>query len=389
MFDEKKVTVIIVAAGRGNRFGGDLPKQFLKIGNKTVLERAIEPFQDHPAVDGIIVAASEEYLEHCRRLCSRFDKTEAVVCGGEQRQDSVFACLERVEDGLVMVHDGARPSVTQDVIDRVIDGAYNHGASVPCVPVKDTIRQMKDSGGLLSATLDRSSLFCVQTPQGFHTQILKRAYEKAKTDGFVGTDDAGLVERLGEPVSITAGDYANIKITTREDLPEQTAGRRNLNKMDMRIGSGYDVHQLTEGRKLILGGVDIPYEKGLLGHSDADVLLHALMDALLGAAALGDIGKHFPDTDERYKGISSIKLLEHVKLLISDSGYSVGNADITVIAQKPKIASYIPAMRKNIAETLGIEIERVNVKGTTTEKLGFVGRCEGIACEAVCILYRQ
>lgn len=389
MFKGKKITVIVVAAGRGSRFGGDLPKQFLKIGEKTVLERAIEPFQDHPAVDGIIVAASEEYLEHCRRLCSRFDKTEAVVCGGEQRQDSVFACLERVEDGLVMVHDGARPSVTQDVIDRVIDGAYNHGASVPCVPVKDTIRQMKDSGGLLSATLDRSSLFCVQTPQGFHTQILKGAYEKAKTDGFVGTDDAGLVERLGEPVSITEGDYANIKITTREDLSEQTAGRRNLNKMDMRIGSGYDVHQLTEGRKLILGGVDIPYEKGLLGHSDADVLLHALMDALLGAAALGDIGKHFPDTDERYKGISSIKLLEHVKLLISDSGYSVGNADITVIAQKPKIASYIPAMRKNIAETLGIEIERVNVKGTTTEKLGFVGRCEGIACEAVCILYRQ
>ena len=389
MFKGKKITVRVVAAGRGSRFGGDLPKQFLKIGEKTVLERAIEPFQDHPAVDGIIVAASEEYLEHCRRICSRFDKTEAVVCGGEQRQDSVFACLERVEDGLVMVHDGARPSVTQDVIDRVIDGAYNHGASVPCVPVKDTIRQMKDSGGLLSATLDRSSLFCVQTPQGFHTQILKRAYEKAKTDGFVGTDDAGLVERLGEPVPITEGDYANIKITTREDLPEQTAGWRNLNKMDMRIGSGYDVHQLTEGRKLILGGVDIPYEKGLLGHSDADVLLHALMDALLGAAALGDIGKHFPDTDEKYRGISSLKLLEHVKLLISDSGYSVGNADITVIAQKPKIASYIPAMRKNIAETLGIEIERVNVKGTTTEKLGFVGRCEGIACEAVCILYRQ
>ena len=157
----------------------------------------------------------------------------------------------------------------------------------------------------------------------------------------------------------------------------------------MRIGHGYDVHRLVKGRRLIVGGVDIPHDMGLLGHSDADVLLHALMDALLGAAALGDIGKHFPDTDERYKGISSIKLLEQVKTLINDLGYYVGNADITVIAQKPKIASYIPAMRKNIAETLGIEIERVNVKGTTTEKLGFVGRCEGIACEAVCILYRQ
>ena len=389
MYNEKKVTVIIVAAGRGNRFGGDLPKQFLKIGNKTVLERAIEPFQDHPAVDGIIVAASEEYLEHCKMLCSRFHKTEAVVCGGKQRHDSVFACLEKVNDGLVLVHDGARPFVTCKVIDRVIEEAYNQGASVPCVPVKDTIRQIGDSEGNSSVTLERSSLFCVQTPQGFHTELLKKAYKKARLDGFAGTDDAGLVERIGGSVALTEGDYANIKITTREDLPEQNAGWRNLNKMDMRIGSGYDVHQLTEGRKLILGGVDIPYEKGLLGHSDADVLLHALMDALLGAAALGDIGKHFPDTDERYKGISSLRLLEHVKSLISDSGYFVGNADITVIAQKPKIASYIPAMRKNIAEILGIEIERVNVKGTTTERLGFVGRCEGIACEAVCILYRQ
>ena len=157
----------------------------------------------------------------------------------------------------------------------------------------------------------------------------------------------------------------------------------------MRIGSGYDVHRLTEGRKLILGGVEIPYEKGLLGHSDADVLIHALMDAILGAAGLGDIGQHFPDTDEQYKDISSVKLLEKVKSLISDEGFIVGNADITVIAQKPKIAPYIPAMRENIAGTLGIEKERVNVKGTTTEKLGFVGRCEGIACEAVCILYRQ
>lgn len=379
MYNEKKVTVIIVAAGRGSRFGGDLPKQFLKIGNKTVLERAIEPFQDHPAVDGIIIAASEEYLEHCKNLCRRFDKTEAVVCGGRQRQDSVFACLEKINDGLVLVHDGARPFVTCKVIDRVIEEAYNQGASVPCVPVKDTIRQIGDSEGHSSVTLERSSLFCVQTPQGFHTELLKKAYKRAQLDGFTGTDDAGLVERIGGSVALTEGDYANIKITTREDLP----------KMDMRIGSGYDVHQLTEGRKLILGGVEIPFEKGLLGHSDADVLLHALMDAMLGAAALGDIGKHFPDTDERYKGISSLKLLEHVKSLIGDSGYFVGNADITVIAQKPKIASYIPAMRKNIAEILGIEIERVNVKGTTTEKLGFVGRCEGIACEAVCILYRE
>ena len=382
MYRGKKVTAVIVAAGRGTRFGGDLPKQFLKIENRTVLEMAIEPFQSHPMVDALIVASSEEYVELCSRICERFDKMNAVVIGGEQRQDSVRACLDRTDEGLVLIHDGARPFVTAQVIDRVIEGAYNQGACVPCVPVKDTVRQTENVKCTSSVTLERSSLFCVQTPQGFDTELIRRAYIKAEEDGFIGTDDGVLAERLGAGVAIAEGDYANIKITTREDLPRMETG-------DIRIGSGYDVHQLTEGRKLVLGGVEIPFERGLLGHSDADVLLHALMDALLGAAALGDIGKHFPDTDEKYRGISSIRLLEKVKSLISDAGYTVGNTDITVIAQKPKIAAYIPAMRKNIADTLGIGIERVNVKGTTTGNLGFVGRCEGIACEAVCILYRQ
>lgn len=382
MYRGKKVTAVIVAAGRGTRFGGDLPKQFLKIENRTVLEMAIEPFQSHPMVDALIVASSEEYVELCSRICERFDKMNAVVIGGEKRQDSVRACLDRTDEGLVLIHDGARPFVTAQVIDRVIEGAYNQGACVPCVPVKDTVRQTENVKCTSSVTLERSSLFCVQTPQGFDTELIRRAYIKAEEDGFIGTDDGVLAERLGAGVAIAEGDYANIKITTREDLPRMETG-------DIRIGSGYDVHQLTEGRKLLLGGVEIPFERGLLGHSDADVLLHALMDALLGAAALGDIGKHFPDTDEKYRGISSIRLLEKVKSLISDAGYTVGNTDITVIAQKPKIAAYIPAMRKNIADTLGIGIERVNVKGTTTENLGFVGRCEGIACEAVCVLYRQ
>ena len=384
MFKDRKVTTIIVAAGRGSRFGGSLPKQFMKIDGMTVLEKAILPFQDHPAVDRIIVAAAEEYMEQCRRICRSFKKAEKVVKGGKTRQDSVGACLDNVCEGLVLVHDGARPFVTSAVIDRVLEGACNHGAAVPCVPEKDTVRMCQDGDRLSSKTLDRSSLFCVQTPQGFDALLLKRAYEKAASDGFTGTDEGMLAERLGEKVAVVEGDYANIKITTREDFPV-----KETPETGMRIGSGYDVHRLTEGRKLILGGVEIPYEKGLLGHSDADVLIHALMDAILGAAGLGDIGQHFPDTDEQYKDISSVKLLEKVKSLISDEGFIVGNDDITVIAQKPKIAPYIPAMRENIAGTLGIEKERVNVKGTTTEKLGFVGRCEGIACEAVCILYRQ
>lgn len=384
MFNEKKITAIIVAAGRGTRFGGDLPKQFLNIGGMTVLEKAVLHFENHPAVDEMIVAAPEDYMEQCRRICGRFSKMKAVVRGGRTRQESVMACLEDVSDGLVLVHDAARPFVTAAVIDRVIEGAYNQGASVPCVPEKDTVRMCAEGDLLSSVTLDRSKLFCVQTPQGFDAELLKKACDKAKSEGFMGTDEGMLVEHLGEKVPIVEGDYANIKITTREDFPEN-----RFMKKDIRIGTGYDVHRLTEGRKLVLGGVEIPYEKGLLGHSDADVLLHALMDALLGAACLGDIGQHFPDSDERYRGISSLKLLGKVKSLISDSGYFVGNADITVIAQKPKIAPYIPVMRENIAGTLGIEKERVNVKGTTTEGLGFVGRCEGIACEAVCILYRQ
>jgi len=392
VFEGKNVTAIVVAAGKGTRFGGDLPKQFLKIGGETVLEKAVAAFEAHPAVDQIAVVTGGDFVMLCEELCRRFAKVRKILTGGAQRQDSVYEGLKTVTDGLVLVHDGARPFVTGDVIDRVLEGAYNQGACVPCVPVKDTVRQVlaigREAGqeavppGRSSRTLDRSALFSVQTPQGFEVCLLKEAFAKAFEEGFSGTDDAGLVERLGHPVALAEGDYANIKITTREDLPEEDK------KMDMRVGCGYDVHQLVEGRRLILGGVDIPHTKGLLGHSDADVLIHALMDAILGAAAMGDIGKHFPDSDQQYKGISSMKLLEHVKRLISDEGYKVGNVDVTVMAQKPKIASYILQMRTNIAETLGIEIERVNVKGTTTEKLGFVGREEGIAAEAVCILYK-
>lgn len=380
MFEGKNVTAIVVAAGKGTRFGGDLPKQFLKIGGVTVLEKAVRAFENHPAVDQIVVVTGGDFVVLCREILAGFTKVTDIVPGGAQRQDSVYQGLCRAADGLVLVHDGARPFVTEAVISRVLEGTIKEGACVPCVAVKDTVRQAAPQG-CSSRTLDRSSLFSVQTPQGFRVCLLKEAFARAFEEGFCGTDDASLVERLGHPVALAEGDYANIKITTREDLPKEE-------KMDMRVGCGYDVHQLVEGRKLFLGGVEIPHTKGLLGHSDADVLLHALMDALLGAVALGDIGKHFPDTDPQYKGISSVKLLEHVKKLIGDHGFTVGNVDVTVMAQKPKIASYIPQMRACIAETLGIGIERVNVKGTTTEKLGFVGREEGIAAEAVCILYK-
>ncbi len=415
MYSDRKVIGIIVAAGSGTRLGGPLPKQFLKVGSRTILEMSVAAFERNECVDEIIIAANPEYMELTEKTCAGFRKVTNIVPGGAERQDSVAAALSCVlgaepagtasaaSDALVLVHDAARPFVTQEVIASVIETASETGAAVPAVPVKDTVRQILAPGaegrlgasaasdgsachaeglcGTPSRTLDRSSLVSVQTPQGFFAGMLQAALENAKNAGFIGTDDASLVENMGINISICQGDYANRKITTKEDLPDLETG--------LRIGHGYDVHRLVEGRKLILCGEEIPHELGLLGHSDADVALHALMDALLGAAALGDIGKHFPDTDEKYRGISSMKLLQHVVELLRAEGFFLVNADITIIAQRPKIAGYIPKMRENIASVIGCDVSQINIKGTTTERLGFAGREEGIASEAVCILNKR
>lgn len=374
MYEKKKVTAVIVAAGSGTRMGTDVPKQFLKIGGRTILETTVAVFEKNPYVDDILVLTGRDFVEFCEELCRPFEKVRSILPGGKERQDTVWEAVRRISDGeLVLIHDGVRPYVTDAVIEGVLAGAKSAGAAVPAVASKDTVRQTAAEGG--SRTLDRKTLFQVQTPQGFASEILREAYEAAYRDGFLGTDDAGLAERIGQTIVLTEGDYANIKITTREDLP-----------MEIRVGTGYDVHRLTEGRKLILGGVDIPYEKGLDGHSDADVMVHALMDALLGAAGLGDIGRHFPDTDPQYKGISSLKLLEIVNQRIHEAGYELGNADVTIIAQRPKLAGYISQMEENLAAVLGADMRQINVKATTTEKLGFTGRGEGIAAEAACII---
>lgn len=376
MYRDNRVIAIIAAAGRGKRLGSSLPKQFLKVRGRTILEMSVEAFEQNKYVDEIFVAANADYCELTEKLCRGFSKLKKIVAGGAERQDSVRAALDclRGENGIVLVHDAARPFVSEAVINAVIEGTADFGAAIPTVPAKDTIRQVDGTG---SRTLQRETLACVQTPQGFRISLIKHAFEKAQAEGFLGTDDASLVERMGINISMVQGEDANRKITTREDL-----------ETEMRIGTGYDVHRLVEGRPLVLCGEQIPYKKGLLGHSDADVALHALMDAMLGAAGLGDIGKHFPDTDERYRGISSMKLLQKTAELLREAGYFLGNADITIIAQRPKIAGYIPKMRANIAEIMNCDENKINIKGTTTEKLGFVGREEGIASEAVCILYR-
>jgi len=374
MFNEKRVTAIITAAGKGSRMGSALPKQFLSVKGKTILAHAVEAFEKEQLIDRILVVTNQDFVALCEEICKDFSKVERVIVGGKERQDSVKNALDLTEDGFVLIHDGARPYVTPQVIKNVLEDTGKVGAAVAAVPVKDTIRQTGSEG---SFTLPRAGLYSVQTPQGFEVSIIKEAFAKAYEDGFYGTDDAGLVDRMGKPVAISQGDYGNIKITTKEDLP-----------MEMRIGHGYDVHRLVEERDLILCGVNIPHEKGLLGHSDADVAIHALMDSLLGAAGMRDIGNLFPDNDDSYKGISSILLLERVAAKLREQGWTVNNADVTIMAQRPKLAPHIDAMRANMAKALDISVDIINVKATTTEKLGFVGREEGIAAEAVCILNR-
>lgn len=378
---KRKTVVIIAAAGTGKRMGSSVPKQYLKIGGEPILLKSIRAFCDNKNIDQILVVTNKEYLAACRKMADAYGlkKVRAVMEGGAERQDSVYRAILEAESlcpeaELILVHDGARPFVRQETIDAVIEAAAESGAAVACVPVKDSIRQEQNGK---SRNLRRSELYAVQTPQGFRKPILRKAYEQAFGDGYYGTDDAGLVERIGQHVALVRGEYDNIKITTKEDMP-----------MESRVGTGFDVHQLKEGLPLVLGGVEIPFEKGLLGHSDADVLVHALMDALLGAAALGDIGRHFPDTDPQYRGISSMELLCRVKGLLEEDGWRVENVDITLMAQRPKIKSLIGDMTDNLSKALELEACRINIKGTTTERLGFVGREEGIAAQAVCLLYR-
>ncbi len=380
MYNGSKTGVIIAAAGSGTRMGSAVPKQFLVTGGMPVVVRAAAAFGGHPSVDDIVVVTDGAHVDTCAALLRAHNITARVTEGGSTRQESVRLGLGALpsDTRYVLIHDGARPYVKKEVIDRVLEGTARAGACVPCVPVKDTIRQKTPGAPGRSETLDRSGLFAVQTPQGFLYDVIADAHEKALAKGFTGTDDSVLCEEAGHEVLMCEGDNVNIKITTPDDVPAET-----------RTGIGYDVHRLVPGRKLVLGGVELPYEKGLLGHSDADVLIHAVMDALLGASGLGDIGKLFPDSDPAYEGISSVTLLERVSEHMRCAGCVPVNVDVVVIAQRPKISGSTSQMEKNIADALGIAPGQVNVKGTTTEGLGFTGTGEGIAAQAVCLVTKD
>lgn len=368
-------TALIVAAGTGERLGGGLPKQFRKLGGKSLLRHCVEAFIGHPAIEQVrvVVAADQEPLA---RQCLDGLGPIAFSPGGAKRHESVRNGLAEVTTEMVLVHDCARPFCPRPVIDRLIAALGDGDAAVPVLAVADTLA---GSGDALGATVDRDSLVRVQTPQAFRTAALRRAHDS--WSGGPATDDSQIARSAGFKVATVAGDAKLHKITDAADW--ERAEDHLAARLVTRIGSGFDVHAFDGDGPIILGGITVPHDRGLAGHSDADVALHAITDALLGAAALGDIGEHFPPSDPRWKGASSDVFLVHAADLIRSAGGLIDHIDCTIIAEQPKIGPHRQAMRSRIAGILGLRETQVSVKATTTERLGFTGRSEGIAAQAV------
>lgn len=391
-----KVGGIIAAAGRGERMGAPLNKAYLPLGDRPLLLHSVMAFESSVCLDTYVVVVHPLEVPFCRALLAphRLRKLAGVVGGGSARQDSVAEGLKALPEAceLVAVHDGARPLLTREVLDGAIRRAREVGAVVVGVPVKDTVKVIAETG-LIRETPDRSGLWLAQTPQVFRRDLLVRAHAEAARSGFQGTDDASLVERLGVPVEVYRGSYENIKVTTPGDLVQAEAilARRSGQEVrhaapavpQVRTGIGYDVHPFAPDRRLVLGGVEIPGADGLAGHSDADALLHALMDACLGAAGLRDIGHYFPPSEQQWKNAPGLALLAAVRSILAEAGYSVRQVDAVLAAEKPRLAPYIDQMKERISAILGIPPGAVGIKATTSEGLGFVGREEGIAAWAV------
>lgn len=376
-------TAILVAAGKSTRMGGQ-SKIFAKINGQTVIEKTLSVFCRSDIISKIVIVCRDEDIDKLNIITANLVKPTSITIGGETRQESVLNGIKLAsESNFLVIHDAARPMITEEIIKKVCDDAVVHGASSAAVWAKDTCK-LVDENGFVTETPKRENLMMVQTPQVFERKQYLSAVEKAEASGEDFTDDCQLIEFAGGKVHLVEADYKNIKITTPDDLITANAF---CGGGKMRIGYGYDVHKLAENRKLIIGGVDIPFEKGLLGHSDADVLAHAISDAILGACGMGDIGRLFPDNDDSFKGADSIELLKEICVRVKDKGFTIGNIDATIMAQRPKLAPHIDNMREKIANACGIEVELVSVKATTEEKLGFTGREEGMAASAVCLVY--
>jgi 2-C-methyl-D-erythritol 2,4-cyclodiphosphate synthase/2-C-methyl-D-erythritol 4-phosphate cytidylyltransferase len=404
-----RVAVVVTAGGIGARMGADGPKQFLTLAGRPVLARACSGAlawalreQDRVELAALVLShppgfahQTRAVLEACLAEAGLSSAVGFVVEGGASRRESVRLALEVLPEDLeaVFVHDGARPLATSDLYQSLWEALCRAPGAlgvVPLLPPADTLKQVAtgSAGLMLAGTVDRESVRAVQTPQLFRWPRLRQLHRQADGLGLAATDDAALAEILapGEAVLVVDGEPGNLKLTRGEDLA--MAGQRldAGGGPEVRVGQGFDVHAFVEGRPLVLGGVSIPHGQGLAGHSDADVLLHAISDAVLGAAGLDDIGAHFPDTDERWRGADSWELLRECVRRAAEAGWVPLNVDATLIGERPKIRPHVPAMRARIAAALGLGESAVNVKGTTTERLGFTGRGEGLAAQAVVLL---
>ncbi|HZK89017.1 MAG TPA: bifunctional 2-C-methyl-D-erythritol 4-phosphate cytidylyltransferase/2-C-methyl-D-erythritol 2,4-cyclodiphosphate synthase [Stellaceae bacterium] len=375
---------LVLAAGRGTRFGGTLPKQYLPLGGSSVLRHAVTAFATHERIDGVMLTVRPEDRRDYDAAMTGLDLLPPVA-GGSERQDSVRLGLEALaahRPSLVLIHDGARPFPGAALIDRVLDALERAPAAIPGLPLGDTIKRV--AGESIIGTVDRTGLWRVQTPQAFHFGAILDAHRAA--EGQALTDDAAVAEAAGLMPLIVAGSEENLKVTTAGDLAaaERLIASRSLYPLgDIRVGQGFDVHPFGPGDRLMVCGVDIPHSAGVVGHSDSDVGLHALTDAILGAIGAGDIGTHFPPSDPQWKGASSDRFLAHAVGLVRAKGGSIAALDVTIVCERPKIGPYRAAMVERVAAISAIAPDRVSVKATTTERLGFTGRGEGIAAQAV------
>ena len=369
-----KTTLILTCAGKGTRAGFGKNKLLVKTNGITLLERTLSAFTKTDLIKQYIITASEEDFDEIKTLAP----FAIVVKGGATRTESVKNALAQAEGDVVLIHDGARPFVLERIIKECISAAVKFGGAITAVPSRDTVAK---GGECATEYLGKSGLYSVQTPQSFKTKLIKKAYALAGDTVF--NDDGEVYKEYIAPPHIVNGDLKNVKITYKEDfdLISSYGG--------FKVGTGFDCHKLVEGRKLILGGVEIPHDKGLLGHSDADVLTHAIMDALLSSLSLRDIGYHFPDTNPIYKGANSMELLEKVLQMVFERGYKVNNVSAVIMAEKPKLLKFIPAITENLAAALNVEKSAVGITATTLEGLGFVGREEGICVHSTVSIIKE
>lgn len=387
-----RVAAVVVAGGRGARIGGAVPKQFRALGDGTLLDHALAPFDTSARVGEMVVVLPADLIASRHAVPGKIETPLRVVAGGVRRQDSVAAGFDVIgrETDVVLVHDAARPFCPPVLIDRTLDAAAETGAAVPALRATDTVKQAATRDGriVVEATLPRERIYLAQTPQAFRIEVLRDAVALGRS-GVDATDEAWLAERCGHPVRLVDGDPDNFKVTTPADL-QRAAGRvRSIAAAGpafARVGLGYDLHRTVAGRPLILGGVRVPHDRGLDGHSDADAVCHALVDAILGGVAAGDVGRHFSNRDPRWKDASSIDLLRRAVAIVHERGYAVGNADVVIVAERPLISPHAAAMRERLARTLEVVVDAVSVKAKTGEGMDAVGRGEAIAVHAVATL---